>query len=182
MASDIEKVANGVRGLAAHAGGTGREVGQAARATAALVDRAQAQGRSGLNVTRLVGQLQAAATRARAAAAAIEQVATLGDAFADHLAHSQTGRQPMAPGRAIGYGLIGVNALISFLSQSTPPSYMDSVVTGEPVDAKQVLTELPGHSLDKTGDLDDMNGYLRDADAPKAGTASTGPRKRGSAG
>jgi hypothetical protein len=86
MASEIEQLANSLRALASHAGGTGREIGQAAQASEKLVEAAHAQGRSGLAVGSLVGQLQTAAKRARAAAAAIEQVAAHGESFADHLA------------------------------------------------------------------------------------------------
>lgn len=177
MASDIERVANSVRALAAHAGGAGREVGQAARAAAELVDSAQGQSRSGLQVSRLVAQLQTAATKAGAAAAAIEQVETLGDAFADHLAQSHHGHRGMSTGRAISNALIGVEALISFMSQPLPPSYIDSAVTGEPIDGEQVRRELPGHSLDKTGDLDDLHIFLRDADAQKIPPSSGRPQK-----
>src|SRR4051812_27280462 len=91
MASDIEQLADSLRALASHAGGTGREVGQAAQASGKLVEAAYSQRRIGLPVGSLVGQLQAAAKRAEAAAVAIEQVAAHGESFADHLAGTRHG-------------------------------------------------------------------------------------------
>ena len=93
MASDIEQLANSLRALASHAGSTGREVGQAARESGKLVEAAHAQGRSGLPVGSLVGQLQAAAKRAGTAATAIEQVAAEGETFANHLATTRSGHE-----------------------------------------------------------------------------------------
>ncbi|WP_006245068.1 hypothetical protein [Mycolicibacterium tusciae] len=93
MASDIENIANALRALASHTTSQGREVGQAARESAKLVELAHAQGRTGLQVGSLVGQLQAAAKRAGAAAAAIEQVTAHGESFADHLAATRSGHE-----------------------------------------------------------------------------------------
>jgi hypothetical protein len=126
MASDVERISDNLRALASDTGGTGREVGQAARAAGKLVEAAHAQGRSGLAVGSLVGQLQAAATRAAAAAAAIDQVAANGESFAAHLAATRHGHQS----HGLRDGILTAFAA-SFMGTAPMPSQSPTEVSGD---------------------------------------------------
>lgn len=120
MASDIERLAEGLRQLASEAHSRGREVTHTAQGTRELMAAAQAQSRSGLVVAPLVGQLQAACKRAADAAAAIEQVAAHGESFADHLAATRQSHQshPIRDG--------ALAAFAAYMVADTPLPYVSS--------------------------------------------------------
>jgi hypothetical protein len=91
MSSDVEKIAEALRALAADVRETGLGVTQAQRRVRQLVDQAHAQGRCGLSVAQLVSQLQGAAEKGRAAAVSVTQIEKSGNEFADHLASAHGG-------------------------------------------------------------------------------------------
>lgn len=167
MSSDLQHIAQRMRDLAADTGGTGREVAQAARDSSRLVQMAHAQGKAGLPVDRLVGQLQAAADRAASAAQAIDHLAQHGRSYADHLASAHYVNSGMSLGDTVGRALIGAQAMLGLVTAPVPDSYSTAIVDGEPVDAAQVVKDLGPHALDVADDQKDLKDALEEADSNK---------------
>lgn len=167
MGSDLQGIAQRLRELAADTGGTGREVAHTAGDSGKLVERAHAQGRSGLSVSQLVGQLQTAASRSKDAAQALEHIAQHGKAYADHLATAHYNQQGMSLGERVGRALIGAQAVLNFATTPVPDSALSSTVNGEPIDSLQVSKDLAPHAMDATDNQKDLRDALEEADSEK---------------
>ncbi|MCF6389353.1 hypothetical protein L2K20_20455 [Mycobacterium sp. MBM] len=158
MSSDIERIAKALRELAADAGRTGDGVSQAHRRITRLVDQAHAQGRSGLAMGPLVGQLRGAADKARGAANSVEQIERHGKGFADHLAARGGGG-----GGPVSVGFLGDMAVAAtaFLGFAGTPQTMlndspDLTGPGEVGGSSMIQ-----RSLDAADNGDDLNTGLK---------------------